>query len=198
MRLFKRHRSDPASTPVAPATATAPAVDELAGPTASSAAAAEPSSTLPPAPTSTPASTAVQPSVRFDQLFDGWMASPLAGWTNEVVRIDRTGDDGALVVRAELAGLDPAKDVELTVSDGMLWIDGAHRDEQRTEENGVVRHEVHYGGFTRSIPLPDGVQAQDLEASAYDGVLEIRIPAAVRRQVERVPIRAGAAPGVTS
>src|SRR6478609_2008935 len=190
MRLFKRHRSDPSSTPVTPAASNPPAVDELAELVPPTAAAETPS---PPPPAPAP----IRLSTRFDQLFDGWLAFPLAGWTNEIVRIDRTGDDGALVVRAELAGLDPAKDVELTVSDGMLWIDGAHRDEQRTEENGVVRHEVHVGGFTRSIPLPDGVQAPDIEARAHDGVLEIHIPAACGRQVERVPIRAGAAPDAT-
>jgi HSP20 family protein len=127
--------------------------------------------------------------MRFDRLFDEWMLFPFAGWANETVTVERSDTDGALVVRASLPGLDPVKDVELTVSDGVLWIDGAHREEQRTEDEGRVRHEVRYGSFTRSILLPEGVKAKDIEATANAGVLEIRIPAPAQiDDVEKVAI----------
>ena len=70
----------------------------------------------------------------------------------------------------------------------MLWIDGAHREEQHTEDNGHVRHEVRFGSFSRSILLPEGVKASDIEAHSNEGVLEIRIPAPATVDAEKVPI----------
>jgi HSP20 family protein len=205
MRFLKRHRAEHPSTPAAPAASGGPTVDVPVG-IGSGAVAPEPSST--PAPpttaaaaattpaTTAPAATVGAPSTRFDKLFDGWMAFPFAGWTNEVVTTERA-DDGALLVHAQLGGLDPVEDVELTVSDGMLWIDAARRDEQRSEENGIVRHEVRFDAFTRSIPLPDGVSARDVVARAHDDVLEIRIPAPRGGRQEKVPVLVDIAPSST-
>ncbi len=142
------------------------------------------------APTPTPPveePPAVTP-VRFDQMFDEWMQFPFAGWKSEVVTVERSDTDNALVVRASMPGLDPVKDVELTVSDGVLWIDGAHREEQRTEDDGQIRHEVRYGSFSRSILLPDGVTAKDIKAKSNGGVLEIRIPGPTKVDADKVPI----------
>jgi HSP20 family protein len=82
-----------------------------------------------------------------------------------------------LVVEAELPGIDPAKDVEVTVSDGMLHIAAERREEERSDDEGVVRHELRYASFARTMPLPDGVTEADVKASYKDGVLEIRVPA---------------------
>jgi len=139
----------------------------------------------PPTVTSEPAGT----PERFDRLFEEWMLSPFAAWSTEVVTIDRDDTAGELVVRATLPGLDPVKDVELTVSNGVLWIDGSHEEEYRTEEGGRVREEVRYGSFNRSIPLPDGVTAKDIDARSKDGMLEIRIPAPARIDAEKVPVK---------
>lgn len=122
---------------------------------------------------------------RLDRLFDQWIQSmpgrmPLAaGWdrtTNEVIRVDEYRDDATLVVRAELAGIDPDKDVELTVADGMLRINARRQVEEKSKDKGYFRHEMRYGSFTRTLPVPEGVSETDITATYKDGILEIRVP----------------------
>jgi HSP20 family protein len=100
------------------------------------------------------------------------------GW----LRVEEFRDGDEFVVRAELPGVDPDRDVELTVTDGVLRI-SAHREE-RTEhkENDGFRSEFRYGTFVRSIVLPRGVNEDGVKASYKDGVLEIRISAGAAKQ----------------
>jgi HSP20 family protein len=115
---------------------------------------------------------------RFDRLFEDWLRLPaFPDWSAELVRMEQFRRNGPLVVRAELPGMDPDTDLELTVLHGMLWIDGEHREDERTDTDGYTRHEVRYGTFSRWLPLPDGVTASDISATYQDGVLEISIPA---------------------
>jgi HSP20 family protein len=125
---------------------------------------------------------------RFNRLFDDWMLLPFPDWPTEVMHVDHVKDGQTLVVRAQLPELDPDHDIDLTVSDGVLWVDAHHRDDTRSEDHGYVRHEVRYGAFSRSFPLPDGVKAADISATFKDGVLEIRIPTPEPRNVTKVPI----------
>ena len=84
--------------------------------------------------------------------------------------------DDKLVVRADLPGL--AKDnVNIEVEDDMLLISGERSDENRDERDDYYRSERTYGRFFRAIQLPDGVDADKIEATFKDGVLEVTIPA---------------------
>ena len=98
----------------------------------------------------------------------------------DLIPVDEFQEDGTLVVRADLPGIDPDKDVAVTVSDGMLRIDAVRRAEEEREEEGYVRHEVHYGALSRSLPLPAGVTEADITAAYRDGVLEVRVPVPAR------------------
>ncbi|MGO8890167.1 MAG: Hsp20/alpha crystallin family protein, partial [Streptosporangiaceae bacterium] len=71
----------------------------------------------------------------------------------DLIRVEEYRLDGALVVRADLPGVDPDKDVELIVSDGTLHIEAERRQEEKREEKGYLRREVRYGSFSRSLPL---------------------------------------------
>src|SRR4051794_36902369 len=77
------------------------------------------------------------------------------------IRIEEYTEDGHFVVRAELPGVDPEKDVELTVESGMLTIQ-AKRSEQKADKE---RSEFRYGSFVRSIPLPAGANEDDITAT---------------------------------
>lgn len=121
----------------------------------------------------------------FDRMFDEWMSmwpwrrpEFLSRWSpDELIKVDEFRDDGTLVVRAELPGIDPDKDLELTVTDGMLRIHAERREEEKTEEQGYLRRELRYGSFARSLALPASVTEADITASYKDGILEIRYPA---------------------
>ena len=96
------------------------------------------------------------------------------------MRMEEFVDGDTLVVRAELPGVDPDKDVEITVSDDVLTI-AAERREERTEgEEGKpgYRSEFRYGSYRRSISLPAGVSADAVTATYNDGILEVRAPVA--------------------
>jgi HSP20 family molecular chaperone IbpA len=95
-------------------------------------------------------------------------------------------EEGTYVLRAEMPGIDPDKDVSLTVQDGILTIQ-AERQEETRERN---RREFQYGSFTRSIALPAGTRAEDVQASYVDGVLELRAPVeGETEQPTRIPVQ---------
>lgn len=90
----------------------------------------------------------------FDRMFDDWAKMrPIRRpsflgrefGTEELIHVDQYRQNGTLVVRAELPGIDPDKDVEVTVSEGMLHISAERREEEKTEEKAYMRHELHYG-----------------------------------------------------
>ena len=135
---------------------------------------------------------------RFDRMFDEWMSvlpfrrPTIFGKTfvpAEVIRVDEYQENGTLVVKAELPGIDPEKDVELTVVDGALHIEAERREEEKTEEKGYVRQELRYGSFTRTLPLPQGVSEKDIKAIYKDGILEVRVPAPTPRPATKVAVK---------
>ena len=133
---------------------------------------------------------------RFDRLFDEWVRMmpfrPMAfrHWleAGDLIRLEEYREDGTLVVRADLPGIDPDKDVELTVSNGMLHIEAERREEEKKEEKGYVRRELRYGSLTRSLPLPAGVAEADITATYKAGVLEIRVPEPKRETANKIAI----------
>lgn len=126
---------------------------------------------------------------RMDRIFEEWMRSlPLRrpfglGWDwpgEDLIRVDEFRDGETLVVRAELPGIDPDKDVQLAVDHGALHIKAERRAEEKTEDKGYTRHEMRHGVLTRTLPLPEGVAPSDISASYKDGILEVRVPVPAR------------------
>ncbi|MFX1821465.1 Hsp20/alpha crystallin family protein [Pseudarthrobacter sp. CC4] len=108
------------------------------------------------------------------------------------IRVEEMVDGNTLVVRAELPGIDPDKDVDVTVTDGVLSIK-AERQEKK-EHKDSYRSEFRYGSFVRRLPLPSGVQQGDVTASYKDGVLEVRAPLPDQGQgsaASKIPISRG-------
>jgi HSP20 family protein len=97
----------------------------------------------------------------------------LQGETEAWLRVEEYRDGNTLVVRTDVPGIDPDKDIDITVTDGTLHI-VARRTEPAHRDQPDYRSEVRYGEFSRSIPLPRGANAEAVEASYIDGVLEIR------------------------
>jgi HSP20 family protein len=128
--------------------------------------------------------TLESPWSRLDRLFDEWMRTMpvrrILGEApgEEIIRVDEFRDDDTQVIRAELPGIDPDRDVRITVAGGRLRIDAERRvEEETTEENGFTRREMRYGSFTRTLPLAEGAR-DEITAGYSNGVLEIRVPLA--------------------
>jgi len=88
--------------------------------------------------------------------------------------------EGHLVVRADLPGL-TKDDVHVEVTDEALTIEGERHSEHEERQGGVFHSERRYGRFRRQIPLPEGVNAEQVTASFKDGVLEVSMPAPQRQ-----------------
>ena len=105
-----------------------------------------------------------------------WMDAPwgplLPCTAAHTFRVEECVEDGHYAVRAELRGMDPEKDVEITVADGTLTI----RAERREEHNEPHRSEFRYGSFTRSLALPEGADTEHITASYDKGVLTVTVP----------------------
>lgn len=90
------------------------------------------------------------------------------------VRVEDFIEDGTYVLRAEIPGIDPDRDVEVTLADGRLNIHGERREERKDRN----RQEFQYGAFSRCVSMPQGLDPSHIHASYVDGVLEVRVPAA--------------------
>ena len=120
-----------------------------------------------------------------------WLESP---WTflrpvsGHPMRVEDFVRDGGYVIRAELPGIDPEKDLEVTVGNGILTINAERREEQSDKHHS----EFHYGTFSRSVTLPAGADEEHVEALYGHGILEITVKlaeAAEEKAVKKIPVR---------
>jgi HSP20 family molecular chaperone IbpA len=88
-----------------------------------------------------------------------------------LMRLEDEMTDGRYEVRAEMPGIDPAKDVDITVRDGQLTIK-AERSEKK-EFDG--RSEFSYGSFARTVSLPAGADEDDIKATYDKGILSVSV-----------------------
>jgi HSP20 family protein len=84
-------------------------------------------------------------------------------------------EEHKLVVRAELPGID-LKDVTVSVAGDMLTIRASRQEEHETNKRDFLYREFRYGAIERSMPLPQGVKAEDIKANFSNGVLQLTMP----------------------
>jgi HSP20 family protein len=117
----------------------------------------------------------------------------LEGDLDTWLRVEEYRDAGSLVVKAEVPGIDPDKDVDITLIGNQLQINVRH--EERSEHKGKegYRSEFRYGSFSRTVTLPAPVEQNDVDASYTDGVLEIRVPIPdeATAQSRKIPVSRG-------
>ena len=107
-------------------------------------------------------------------------------WTPAVDMVD---EKDAIVVKVDLPGLDQ-KDIEVTVQDGTLTIRGERKEEKEEKKDNYYCSERSYGAFLRSLPLPQGVEADQVKATFKNGVLQVRLPKAKEAKGKTVEIKA--------
>lgn len=109
-------------------------------------------------------------------------------WTPSL-DVHQEGD--TMVICAEVAGIDPDQ-VDISVEDDVLTISGSREDHNEVEEGQWIRRERHWGQFRRSVSLPPGVDPEQIQASARNGLIEVRVPRPAQVGAHRVPLRGGA------
>jgi HSP20 family protein len=109
----------------------------------------------------------------FPDLVD-WFEEPLLTlrpYLAQPIRVEEYAEDNRYLVKAELPGMDPSTDLEVTVASGCLTIHAERSD--KTE--GKRRSEFRYGSFTRSLTLPPSAVEDDVTASYDAGILTVSI-----------------------
>jgi HSP20 family protein len=88
-----------------------------------------------------------------------------------LIRLEDEMEDGRYLLRAELPGIDPAKDVEISVREGQLTIKAERSEKKETKG----RSEFCYGSFVRSVTLPAGANEDDIKATYDKGILTVSV-----------------------
>jgi HSP20 family protein len=110
---------------------------------------------------------------------------PSRAWIDEMFRdgewrrsfkIEETDEGDTMVIRAELPGVDPEKDVTVEVNDDELVIRVQRTESHMSNTHHVHRSEFRYGSFSRIVPIPSGVEESKVTAAYKDGILEVRLP----------------------
>jgi len=107
--------------------------------------------------------------------------------------MDLVETEDHFVLRADLPGV-AEDDVKVELEDNVLTISGERRHEEEVKKGGFLRVERATGVFARTLTLPEGVDADAVEASFDKGVLEVRIPKPEQRKPRRVAISVGDQP----
>jgi HSP20 family protein len=112
---------------------------------------------------------------------------------DEMIRVEETVNDDHLTIKAEMPGIDPAKDVEIEFADGLLTISAERREEEKTEDNGRTVSEFRYGSFRRTLRVPKDAKPEDVTAEYKDGILTILVPLpkATTPEVTKVAVTRG-------
>lgn len=123
----------------------------------------------------------------FDQAFGLFDPSSLAtsAWAP---RVDIHETEDAFLIHADLPGLDP-KDIDIHMEDGVLTIKGERQVEQRQQTARGVRVERQHGQFHRRFGLPDSADAEGIQATCKNGVLEVSIPKKPETKPRRIEVR---------
>ncbi len=124
--------------------------------------------------------------------FIDWFEEPfltLRPYLGQPIRIEDYTEDGHYVVRAELAGIDPEKDLEVSAGAGYLSIRAA----RSSQVEGKHRSEFRYGSFGRTLELPPGADPDSATAEYTHGILTIKVAIKGERReaVKTIPVTVG-------
>jgi HSP20 family protein len=115
---------------------------------------------------------------QMNRLFDNFLGQPSPSGMMERVwtpPVDMYETKNEVVVAMELPGLNE-KDIRLSITDGLLTIQGERQGSDEAREAGHYRQERWFGKFERTLPLPIPVETGQVKATYRDGVLTIKLP----------------------
>jgi HSP20 family protein len=134
-----------------------------------------------------------------NRLFSSFLDTPTAragnggGVTRRwIPAMDLVETDEHFVLRADLPGMSET-DVNIEVENNVLTVSGERKAEHETKQEGYYRLERATGTFSRSLSLPEGIDAEAVTATFDKGVLEVRVPKPAQAKPKRVQIGVGGA-----
>jgi HSP20 family protein len=128
-----------------------------------------------------------------ERLFDDRMFRPLWQWNGDrevAPRLDLYTTAEAVIAKVALPGLKP-DDVDVSIVDDVVTIQGSYKEEKETTETGYLMKELERGSFTRSFTLPTAVRVEAATAAYADGVLTLTLPKTEEVKPTHVKIEVG-------
>ena len=127
-----------------------------------------------------------------DRLFENFFErNPMrAGQENmdePAIEVADAGDH--MLVKVQVPGIDKEK-LQLEIANDVLTVKGEMQEENKQEDKHYYRREFRYGAFSRTIPLPTGVQEDQARAQLKDGILTITVPKGEQNKSKRIAIEA--------
>lgn len=126
-----------------------------------------------------------------DRLFENFLErGPFTQATGGVFEpaVELADTNGNVLVKVQVPGI--TKDnIHVDIANDVLTLRGEIKEEEKKAEKNYYRREFHYGTFSRSIPLPTHVQADQANAQLKDGILTITIPKSEEAKAKQIPIR---------
>lgn len=108
---------------------------------------------------------------------------------NWIPLVDLYETEQDVILKAELPGVD-AKDVEVSIHDGMLYLKGERKHESEVKEENYRHVERTYGSFSRTFALPASVDAEKVKAEFKDGILTLTMPKREEAKPKKIKISA--------
>ncbi|MGZ5872807.1 MAG: Hsp20/alpha crystallin family protein [Bradyrhizobium sp.] len=127
----------------------------------------------------------------FSRGFAGFPTFPTFPSRELMPSMDLSETDKEIEITTELPGLEE-KDIQLNVADNVLTIRGEKKNEREETKKDYHLVERSYGSFTRSVQLPDGVNADNIKAVMSKGVLKVTVPKPAPAQTKKIDIKAAA------
>lgn len=126
----------------------------------------------------------------FDKFFEGEdlfsVIQAMPKMSKPSVDVYRKGND--VVAEIALAGVDP-KNVEVSIENDILTVNGEEKEEKETKDKNYYRKEIRSGSFSRSVSLPDHVKASEAKAESKNGILKITVPVDEKKAMKKIPIK---------
>lgn len=130
----------------------------------------------------------------FDDVFQRFFATPYGERSREIATawmppMELFTDQDRIHARIALPGVKP-EDVNVQVHQNQLTISGERKQEKEIKDEQYLQCEMSYGHFERTIQLPEGVNAEKVEASFQNGVLDVTLPMAEKSLPRRIEVKA--------
>ncbi|HSD25257.1 MAG TPA: Hsp20/alpha crystallin family protein [Solirubrobacterales bacterium] len=130
----------------------------------------------------------------FDRFFEGGRGANSTTARRWIPAMDLVETEDHLVLRGDLPGM-TEDDVDIEIKDNVLTVSGERKAEHEDRGEGYHRVERAFGSFSRSLALPQGVDAEKIEAKFENGVLEVLVPKPREAKPTRVQIGKGTVEG---
>jgi len=125
----------------------------------------------------------------FDWFFDDFAAPELRKDMREwIPALDVSETEDEVIVKAEVPGID-VKDIDITLTDGLLTIRGERKLENEDKKENFHRIERQFGSFSRSLKVGAEVKADAIEANYKDGVLTVSLPKSEEKKPKKIDVK---------